>query len=256
MSFTDATISTYTNPSFVGLDNYYESLISPGLFWSSATKTVIYIVIAVTGEFVLGLLLALLVRSVKKGAKVLTSLFVLPMLCAPILAAAIFKMMIHSTAGVIPYYVKSFGLPYFSYSDPLHVLTVAALVDIWQWSSFVFIILYAGIVALPVEPFEAAKIDGASRWQLFRHITWPMLRPVAIIAIVFRVFDALRSFEIPWVIFRGGPGAPVGGCTIFSIFVYRMFWLYNEMGIGAASSVIMLTIISIIVSQLMKRLWK
>ena len=243
LSFTSASIYNYNSPPLAGVSNYTDLLYSPGLFWQSGIITTIYVGLAVLLQLLLGMLMAVLIYSMKRGQKVFTSLFMFPMFVAPVFVGALGRLIFNSMIGVVPYYLRTFGLPPISLSNPIHALLLVILMEVWKWTPFAFIILYGGLESLPAEIFDAAKVDGASGPRTFLHVTLPMLKSIIVVVLIIRIMDELKAFDIPFILLEGGPGAPVGATTIFSLLVYKLAFSYNNFGAAAAVNVLLLFIL-------------
>lgn len=258
LSFTDAHSRNYFSAPFIGLDNYKYALIDPAWFWESLRVSVTYVALAVTLEFLLGLSLALLIYPLRRAVRIIVSLAMFPMLIAPVFIGTFGRLLFHSLVGVVPYYLRLLSLPVIDLSDPVHAMGVVVAFDVYQWTPFMFLIIHAGLTAMSREPIEAAKIDGASSFALFRHVMWPMLKFVSAVAIVIRTMDAFKAFEYPFVLYcgaeggGGGPGGPVGATTTLSIIIYKAAFGYDNYGIAAAITILVLVVVSVVVSQMVK----
>lgn len=252
LSFTDAKIQTFRNPALLGLENYHYLLISPGYIWKTLQITATFTIIVVTLETLIGLGLAILVFSTGKVVKTLNTIFLLPMCVTPLFMGALGRLTLHSIVGVIPYYFRMLSLPIPNLSDPIHAITIIALLDVWQWTPFMYVILLAGLQSIPQEIYEAAKMDGASRINVFRRITLPLLKRYLLVAIIIRSIDAVKVFDIPYILTTGGPGSPVGATSLISVFLYLFMFQYNRIGVTAAASILLLVIVSLFTSRFVK----
>lgn len=231
--------------SFVGL-SHFTRLFQDEFFWSAMSVTFRFLVFVVTIEFFLGLFLALILTRDVKGKSIIRTLFLLPMMLAPVAVGLIWRFILNDKVGILNYFFSVIHLPSQSWLGDVHTaLGAIMLIDIWQWTPFMILVLLAGLQSLPEEPFEAAKIDGASAWQTFRFITLPLLKPAILIALLFRTIDAYRIFDI---IFVTTYGVPVRSTEPLSLYVYRNGFRHYDMGYTAALSLIMLIII-IAISQ-------
>jgi len=206
MSVHRMTLQHFWNPPFVGLENYLRVFSLPD-FWYSLRFSLLYTAVVTSVEMTLGLFLAIYFDRPLKGKRVLVSMIMLPMAIAPALFGILMKLMFNDVAGLIPYILKNFfGMEVGFFRDFNSAFLTLAFMDIVQWTPFVFIILYAAVQALPRAPIDAAIVDGASRWQLIRYIIIPLLKPTILIVAVFRVMDALKTFDTINVVTGGGPG--------------------------------------------------
>lgn len=247
LSLTDARITNFTNPNFIGLSNYAEILTSLA-FWQSMGISFVYVLVALLLEIGLGLGLAILADRVTKGQQWIVSLLITPMLISTVLAGIMFRLELNPSFGVIPYYLGKLGITA-QLLDAQHALWTTILIDVWQWTSFIFLIAFAGLKSLPVEPFEAAKVYGANAWQTFKYVTLPLLRPVLMIAVIFRMMDAFKAFDHIYMLTSGGPG---NATTTFSILVYNFAYKADSFGKASALGVILLIVIILISKVLLK----
>ncbi len=223
---------------FVGLGNYIDAL-SKIRVWKSLGMTLYFVAAAVGIELVFGLGIALLFNRELRGKSIFRTLIMIPLTLTPVVVALIWKYLFHDTFGLITYVFKYFGWSTEFYGDPSLALPTMIFIDIWQWTPFVFLILLAGILSLPKEPFESAKIDGASVLQIFWHMTLPLLKPIIMIAVLLRLVDAIKIFDTIWVLTKGGPG---GSTEVYNILIYLEGFRYYNMGYGAALGIILLII--------------
>jgi len=222
---------------FIGLNNYIEHITNPE-FLQAAVRTLYYVMLAVGCELLLGLFIAHLLSRILWGALFFRIILVLPIAATPVAVGLIWRLMYNPTGGLANHLLESIGLSGLKWTASQSlVIPSLVLVDVWQWTPFVVLILLAGILALPEEPFEAAKIDGASGFQSFWHLELPMLRPMIFIAVVFRFIDSLKTFDIIWVMTGGGPGY---SSTTLNILAFRTGFEFLHMGSAAAIAVLML----------------
>jgi multiple sugar transport system permease protein len=171
----------------------------------------------------------------------------------PAISAQVWKLMLDSERGVVNYLLSFVGIS-IPWLSPGYAYWSVLLVDVWQWTPFMALIIYAGIRSLPAEPYESAVIDGAGSFQLFRYITIPMLKPLILIAVILRSIDALRLFDIPFVLTRGGPGIET---EFMSMRVFRLgFNLTSFIGRAAAMAVVLMICTTIISRILIKQMHK
>ncbi|MCD6231893.1 sugar ABC transporter permease [Candidatus Aerophobetes bacterium] len=251
ISFTNAYTSNYLHPKFVGLKNYIWLLRSPK-FWNSVKVSLIFVGIAVFLEVLVGLGIALLVNQRLKVKKITISLLLTPMFIASAIVGIIFRLMLNELYGVIPYYLTRLGINQGLLSKRLALFTVI-LIDVWQWTPFVFLILYAGLQTLPIEPLEAAMVDGASKWQSFRFVVLPLLSPILAIVVVFRMMDAFKAFDKIYVLTAGGPGDTT---TTINVFTYFQAYEFDNFGRACATTILFLILITILAKISMSLLYK
>lgn len=232
-------------PSFAGLRNFQLLIESPN-FWNSLWVTTQFVAIAVTVEFLLGLGLALVLSRDVPGVRMFRSLILVPLALAPIVVGLLWRFMLGTEYGLINNVITLVGLPRTDFlSNTSVALIVIALVDVWQWTPFMFLILLAGVQALPLEPFEAAAIDGASRWQTLRYITLPLLRYPILVALLLRTIDAFRVYDLIFMMTRGGP---INVTDTLSWHIYNIGFRNFNMSYASALSWIMLIIVTVVVS--------
>ncbi|MEI7598492.1 MAG: sugar ABC transporter permease [Aestuariivirga sp.] len=223
-----------------GLDNFITVMSDPG-FWGATWLTVIYSVVTVAGEFVLGLGIALMLNRTVKMKPVYFALLTIPMAMSPVSVALIWRMLLQPNLGIVNHVIESLGgAPVDWLGNANLALWTMAGIDIWQQVSFVILILAAGLASLPKDPYEAAEVDGANAWQQFWNITLPMLRPVAMITVVIQLINEFRTYDLPYVLTRGGPGTST---EVLSFFAYRRAFLGLSLNEGATASFMLLLIV-------------
>ena len=245
-------IPTLPRP-FVGFGQYKEILTSPQ-FLNSFRVTATFVICAVFIEMVLGFCAAMLLHGEHRGVRLFRVPFLIPAMIAPVVVGLIWRFMFNAHLGVINYFVELVGLgPVPWLGNPTTALISIILVDVWQWTPFTTLILLAGLDSLPQEPFEAAYVDGATRWQTIRQLTIPLLLPVMTIVLMFRTLDAFKMFDIVYIITRGGPA---NATFVLSYNIWRKGFFENRLGNAAALSVIMLIIATIIAQIYIRMLYK
>jgi multiple sugar transport system permease protein len=244
MSVHEMTILNFWNPIFVGVDNFVKVLSSSD-FWTSIQFSVLYMLITASAEILLGLFLSVFLEGTMRGKRLVVSLILIPMVIAPALFGIMIKLMLNEFIGLIPYLFRQIGISIHFFSDFPIVFTVLVVTDMIQWTPFVFIILYAALHSLPREPIEAAYIDGASGWRVFRYVKLPMLRKIIALVTVFRVMDALRTFDTIYVLTGGGPGIST---TTISINIFKMALIRGDFGLAAASTIIFFYLSMVVLS--------
>ena len=241
------------NSEFVGLGNYVDALTTPQTY-DRLWNTAIFVVAAVAIEIVLGTGLALLLDRPGRDIKIAASLLLLPMAVTPVVAALVFRALLNPLYGWVDYYLRAFGLvdrPIEWLSEPLTAWIAVIGLDVWQWTSFVALIVLAGLQGMDREPQEAASIDGASTWQKFRYVTLPMIKPFIVVALLLRTIQAFKVFGTVQVLTNGGPG---GATEIFNLTIYRVSLQNFQVGYGAALGIIFLILLSIVAAQLLRLL--
>jgi len=240
LSFSSYTLMRPSLLPLTGLDNFTSVMSDPG-FWSATWLTIKYSIITVTGEFIIGLGVALMLNRTVKTRPLYFALLTIPMAMSPVSVALIWRMLLQPNLGIVNHLLSQVGLPGQDWlgSPDLAFWSMAAI-DIWQQMSFVILILAAGLASLPRDPYEAAEIDGARAWQQFWYITLPMLRPVAAITVVIQLINELRTYDLPYVLTKGGPGSST---EVLSFFAYRKAFLGLSLNEGSAAAFVLLLII-------------
>jgi multiple sugar transport system permease protein len=231
---------------FVGFDNY-TGLATNQRFLESIVHTFYFTALAVVAPLILGLIAALIFHRDFPFRGLLRGVFTMPMMATPVAVALVWTMMFHPQQGVLNYLLSVVGLPpsLWVYS-PTWVIPSLVLVEIWHWTPLVMLIVLGGLAALPTEPYESARLDGASEWQLFRYITLPLIAPFLVIAAVIRTIDALKAFDTIYVISQGGPGT---ASETINLYLYlQAFAFYN---IGNASAVVVVFFVIILALALL-----
>ncbi len=239
------TISSFTllHPRFtplVGLENF-RRVMGDEYFWHSAWLTVEYSVLTVGGEFLLGLGIALLLNRVVRLKAIYFAILTIPMAMSPVSVALIWHMLLQPNLGIVNQLLETFGYPGVDWLGDSHIaFWTVVFIDIWQQVSFVILILAAGLASLPKEPYEAASVDGATDLQQFWYLTLPMLRPVAAIAVVIQLINEFRTYDLVYVLTKGGPGIST---DLLSYFAYKRAFLGLSINEGAAASFILLLMV-------------
>ena len=231
---------------FVGFDNY-AGLAKNQRFLEAIVHTFYFTALAVVVPLFLGLVAALIFHREFPFRGVLRGIFTMPMMATPVAVALVWTMMFHPQQGVLNYLLSLVGLPpsLWVYS-PTWVIPSLVLVEIWHWTPLVMLIVLGGLAALPTEPYESARLDGATEWQLFRYITLPLIAPFLIVAAVIRTIDALKAFDTIYVISQGGPGT---ASETINIYLYlQAFAFYN---VGKASAVVVVFFVVILALALL-----
>ena len=226
--------------SFIGFENYVR-LASDARFWESLWHTLVYTVLSVVAPLFLGTLAALVFDAQFPLRGFLRGVFVMPMMATPVAIALVWTMMFHPQLGVLNY-LRSFihiGPLEWIYNQST-VIPSLVLVETWQWTPLVMLIVLGGLAAVPREPYESAEIDGANAWQKFRYLTMPMIAPFLMIAVIIRSIDAVKSFDIIYAMTQGGPGT---ASETINIYLYNTAFAYYDIGYGSAMAVVFFIII-------------
>jgi len=229
--------------SFVGLKNYVTLWNDPN-FRESVVVTLKFALSVVTIEMIIGVGLALLLDRNLRGMSLLRTLFILPMMIAPVVVGLVWRYMYHPTVGMFNKTLKSIGLEPVDWLGQ-NALTSVIIADIWQWTPFIFILALAALQSLPRSALEAARIDGATGWQQIVHIKLPLMMPVLIVTCLLRLIDAFKVLEVILVMTEGGPGLST---EILALRISRTATEFRELGVAAAMSnylLIMLLLLTI-----------
>ena len=211
----------------VGLQNYKDALADPE-FRHALLVTLRFVALAVVLETALGLLLALACVEQLRFVRSTRALLILPMVLMPVVVGIVFRLLYASDVGL---FTTVAGTPVQLLSEPGTAFLAVVAVDVWEWTPLMFLILLAGLQSLPVEPLEAARVDGAGRWRTFFDHTLPMLRPILAIAVVLRTADAFTTFDQVFVLTRGGPG---DATKLISLFGYETAFKFQQVGYASA----------------------
>lgn len=223
----------------IGAKNYFD-LLTDQRFLSSIVKLFSLTIGSVSISLLLGLGVALLLNRSFRGKNVVRTLFVTPIACTPVVVAMSWKILLNPVWGLVNYFLSLVGIagPTWLGSVSTALLSIM-IMDVWQWTPFMILVMLAGLESLPVEPFEAAEIDGASKLQVFRYITMPFLKHVMMVALVFRAIDSLKTFDIIFATAKGGPGTAT---ETLNILVFLHSFRFYNLGYGASIAVVLFAI--------------
>ena len=209
-------------------------------FWNSLRITLIFVISVVSIEFLLGLGIALSLCVKVPGQRVFRSLLIIPMMIAPVVVALMWVLIVYPGRSILNYLLSFLCIGRYEWlGDRRLALFILILVDVWQWTPFMMLVLLSGLLALPVEPYEAAKVDGANSWQIFRYLTVPLLKPTILVSLLIRSIDAFRIFDKVFVITQGGPG---NSTMTLSMLIYNTAFKSMDMGKAAALSWVLIVI--------------
>ncbi len=226
--------------TFVGLANYLRLPADPR-FVESVWHTLLYTALSVLLPLLLGTLAAVVFHAKFPARGFLRGLFILPMMATPVAIALVWTMMFHPQLGVLNYLLSLVGLPpQLWVFHPATVIPSLVLVETWQWTPLVMLIVLGGLAAIPAEPYESAQIDGANIWQVFRYITLPLITPFLFIAAMIRMIDAVKSFDIIFAITQGGPGS---ASETINLYLYSVAFIYYDIGYASAIAVVFFALI-------------
>jgi len=226
--------------TFVGLTNYLRMPNDPR-FVEAVLHTIYYTALSVILPVIFGTLAAVVFHQNFAARGFLRGVFIMPMMATPVAIALVWTMMFHPQLGVLNYMLSLVGIPpQLWVFNPNTVIPSLVLVETWQWTPLVMLIVLGGLAAIPTEPYESAQIDGASVWQVFRYITLPLITPFLFIAAMIRMIDAVKSFDIIFAITQGGPGS---ASETINVYLYSVAFVYYDLGYGSAIAVIFFLLI-------------
>jgi multiple sugar transport system permease protein len=249
LSFTNLTITRPGQTRFVGLEQY-ASLPGNTTYLAALRNTFAFVVLAVTVELALGLALALALQRQRRARNVTRAFLLTPMFVTPIAVGLMFRFLLNQQLGPIPALLDRFAVTVDFFGPTLALISMVGI-DVWQWTPFMMLLMLAGLESLPKEPFEAARVDGASPWFTFTRVTLPLLRPVIAVAVLIRALDAFKVFEYVFAITRGGPGTAT---ETLQYQVYRTGFQFFRLGEAAAMAFVLVAIVLGIVVLLYRRL--
>jgi len=232
------TRSTYgATPQWVGLGNYVTVLSDP-YFWTAALNTVIVVNAVVLGEFALALGVAMLFAGWIPWRRLMIAVVLAPYAISEVVSVVIWKFMMDPIGGPVSLALRGLGLPELDWAvEPSHGLAMVILLSIWHHLPFTFILLYTALLGIPRDLYEAAKVDGAGAWRRFVDVTFPLLVPAMLVAVVFRYIFAFRIFSEVWLLTGGGPARTT---EVLAVYLYRQAFRYADFGAAAATGWLML----------------
>jgi multiple sugar transport system permease protein len=231
---------TSSRGEFIGLDNFGRALGNP-LLYEAIKQTGLYAAIALPTEILGGLGIALLVHRTVRSNGVRAAIYIaamIPIVIPQIAVGVIFRLVYAPDYGILNVLLGQTGptQPLWLSSPPLAMIATAS-VDIWQWTPFVYLVMFAGLQTVPTESVEAAQVDGATTWTQFRHIELPYLRPLLLLVLFFRIADVIRVFDHVYVLTGGGPGTTT---QFLSLYIYRIGFKFSDLGQASALAVVVM----------------
>ena len=221
---------------FVGLKNYIELDYGYVNFGKSLMKTSIYGFGSLAIELCLGLLIAILLSNMRRTKGLFSAIFIIPIVIMPAMVGLTWKMYL-SYDGLVNWVLSLFYIPKVNWMGTDLALVSLILVDVWQWTPFFVLILFAGLQTIPKDPVDAIRVDGANELQAFLYVKLPLLTPLIIIVCILRIMELLRNFDVVFAIYQGGPGSST---ETLPIAVWRMFMSQRQVGMGSAFSFILI----------------
>ena len=240
VSFFSANLKYPGLGEFVGLKNYFDAL-GDEYFTGSIWTTFLFSFVVVTMEFVIGFGIALLLNTNIKGKNIFFSIIIVPMMITPIAVGLCWRLLLHNTLGIVNWLLSLIGITGKAWlGDASTALGTVMFIDIWQQVSYMVLVLMAGLVSLPKEPYDAAAIDGSTRWQSFRYLTLPLMAPTFLVAILLRAITAFKTYDLIYVLTKGGPSSST---EVISYHIYRQAFTYLETSQAAAMSFLLLLVL-------------
>lgn len=254
LAFVDWKLTRATDPQFVGIRNFERLLMNDKRFWNALSFTALYVSVATLVELALGLALALILYSKIRGSRIIRVIILIPLAVPPIGTAFMWRMLLQEDVGLINAVLTLLGFEKVRwFTDPWIARFGLILIDIWQWTPFMFLALLAALSSVPLEPQEAALIDGASRLKVIRHIILPLISPVIVTISLIRCIDAFKLFDYTYGVTGGGPGTTTESA---SFYIYLLGRVYFDLGYASSASYILLTLMLAISTFLLWRLRK
>lgn len=236
---------------FVSFKNF-AAIIKDNYLWNSLKVTLMFVFTVIVVEFILGFFIAILLNQNFRFKGIFYTILTIPMVISPISVGLLWKMFLHPELGIVNYMFSVLHLPYVNWFVSTKAAFAAiVLVDIWHQVSFMILILLAGLKGLPIEPYESAKIDGANDLQRFFYITLPLMKPIIFVAILIRLVFSFRTFDLIYMMTKGGPGIST---DVVSYYIYRIMFMGMDMSTASSISYMLLIIIIIIVIFLYRQM--
>jgi len=233
---------------FIGLENYVTVLEPDSGLFPALWRTALFVLVVVPVEFALGLLMALALNREFASRRIWVTLLLLPTMIAPVVVGLIWDFLLMPQFGLFTWVMNQLGLfqeaPVFS--QPVSAFLAIAIIDVWEWTPFMMLFMLAGLLGMPQDPIEAAQIDGASAWKIFWHVQLPLLKPMIVVALLFRAIDASKIFEVIFVLTGGGPGTTT---ELISIYAQRVGFQNWELG-DASAICLLLGFVSLLAASL------
>ncbi|WP_433308937.1 carbohydrate ABC transporter permease [Micromonospora sp. CA-269861] len=243
LSLTDAEGSVRAESEFIGFQNYLDVLTDTDRFWPAVWRTVLFTGVVLFFEVILGMAIALLLWRPFRGEKWVRVAILLPLVATPVAVGMMWRLIFDPNIGMANQLLGWVGIGPQPWLAGQHsALPTTMFIDVWQWTPMVVLILLAGLTSLSDEPQEAARIDGASSWQRFRHVTLPLLMPTVIVAILLRGIDALKTFDILYAT-KGRGGGSFHEVETLNVYAYGLSFDYNDYGVSSTVLIIFFLII-------------
>jgi multiple sugar transport system permease protein len=243
ISFRNIEITKPHQNDFVGLSQYAHVLHN-SMYWIVMRNTFTFVIIAVILELILGMALAICLKRQKRFRNITRAILLSPMFITPIAVGLMFRYLLSNQLGFVPALLKFFGISIDFFGPKLALFSIA-LIDVWQWTPFMVLMLLAGLESLPEDPYEAAYVDGANTWYVLTRITIPLMSPIIIVASLIRSLDALKVFEYVYAITRGGPGTAT---ETLQFYIYKLgFGFYHLSEASAVAWTLVIFVLAILI---------
>lgn len=253
LSLRQYNLSTPQLAHYVGLRNY-RRLLHDDLFWKSFRVSLTFTVSVLVLEFVLGFLIATLLDRKMRGIGIVRTLYVIPVFASPVAMGLTWRYMYQPSYGFIDYVLSAVGLSRINWLADVHwAMPAVVIADIWQWTPFVALILLAGMQSISTEVAEAAELDGLSRWQFLWKMVLPLIRPIVVVIGLIRLIDALKTFDLIYIITRGGPGTTTYTLPLHAYSIGFASFLMGQSAAIAWVVVIIINVFTIIFLRILAR---
>lgn len=241
MSFTDWQMSLVKAPSFLGLQNY-KDLLQDERFLNSVWRTIVFSVIAIALETVLGVALAVLFNRKFHGRRIIQALMLLPVVATPVALGMVWTLILEPSIGFANVVLQALGMAprTFIATTGFESLLCLILIDVWEWTPMLMLMVYGGLMTIPQDPYESALLDGATRWQTFTKITLPLASPSILVAVLMRLIDVVKTYDIIYATTQGGPSFATETINIYG---YLNMFGYYRFGKAAAISVLFFIVV-------------
>jgi multiple sugar transport system permease protein len=233
-------IPVFSIARWAGLE-HYAFLAVDTRFWNAAGVTAVFTVVSVALECGLGLGVALALRGQRHWRRVALALLLLAWALPSVVTAKMFEWLYHPSGGLVNFLLGGRAINWLG--DPALALPALIVADVWRTTPFVALLCYARLLTIPPELYEAGQVDGAAGWQAFARITWPLVRPILLVVLLFRTLDALRAFDLMFVLTGGGPA---GSTETLTVYAYRALFQTLQVGFGAAIGVVVFALVMLV----------
>ena len=232
--FSETTFETLTRPEFSGLTNFADVLSDP-TFWQAGWFSLRFGLITALLQCALGLVLAVYLAPLVERNGWMAAVLIIPIMVAPAMMGLMYRLVLHEFAGPVPHYLYAWFGTAPAFLGPAHVFKTVVMAETLQWTPFAFVLFLTAYQAIPADLRDAAAVDCAGPWDMFRHIEWPLMRPTVLVALFVRFIDGFRVFDNIYTLVGAGPG---GSTTSMSIYIYETFLRRGEIGKAMAAAIL------------------